>query len=46
MEKYKRLIAVCGFTSKLFHFISSGAHAVSTAGPESGASHRVPRENK
>lgn len=45
MEKHKQLIAMCGFTSKLFHFIFSGAHAVSTASPENGASHQVPQEN-
>lgn len=46
--KYKSLIAVCGFTTKLslFVFVSAGFHAVSAASMGLGASHRVPQKNK
>lgn len=44
--KYKSLIAVCDFTTKLSLFVSVSArsHAVSAASV--GASHRVPQKNK
>lgn len=46
MVKYKSLIAVCDFTTKLSPFVSASArsHAVSAASV--GASHRVPQKNK
>lgn len=48
MVKYKSLIAVCGFTTKLslFVYISVGSHAVSTASVGLGGSHQVPQKNK
>lgn len=48
MVKYKSLIAVCGFTTKLSLFVSvsAGSHAVSTASVGLGASHQVPQKNK
>lgn len=48
MVKYKSLIAVCGFTTKLSLFVSvsAGSHAVSAASVGLGASHRVPQKNK
>lgn len=46
MVKYKSLIAICGFTTKLTLFISAGSHAVSAASEELDASHRVPQKNK
>lgn len=48
MVKYKSLIAVCGFTTKLSLFVSvsAGSHAASAASAGLGASHRVPQKNK
>lgn len=48
MVKYKSLITVCGFTTKLSLFVSvsAGSHAASTASVGLGASHRVPQKNK
>lgn len=50
MVKYKSLIAVCGFTTKLSRFVSvsvsAGPRAVSEASVGLGASHRVPQKNK
>lgn len=48
MVKYKSLIAVCGFTTKLSLFVSlfSGSRVVSAASVGLSASHRVPQKNK
>lgn len=48
MVKYKSVIAVCGFTTKLSLFVSvsAGPRAVSEASVGLGASHRVPQKNK
>lgn len=46
MVKYKSLIAVCGFTTKLSLCLSWLSCCESAASVELGASHRVPQKNK
>lgn len=46
MVKYKSLIAVCSFTTKLSLCLSWLPCCESAASVELGASHRVPQKNK